>query len=150
MHSFWISAVWVFIRSLSSSSLFDSLISRNPSSCRITLHGPAPQPILHRNPVPQPIMYRDASIITSNDRPSGPLVETWLLVRPVFTIETVALRTIIHCRQSQPFFPTVHKERRLPMPFTSSCRFFPVLSSFLIMLEFIQQYLRCDLLLRHR
>jgi len=74
----------------------------------------------------------------------------WILIRSVFSIESVALWTIIYCRQSQPFFPTIHKERTLPMSFTSSCRLFPVLSSFFITLEFVQQHLRRELLLRHR
>ena len=100
--SFWIPVMWVFIWNLSSRNSFNPLIGRNSSSCRITQHGPTPQPIMHRKPAHQPIMHRDASIIISfsDDRPSRPLVETWLLVRSDFTVETVALWTVIHCRQS--------------------------------------------------
>ena len=93
----------------------------------------------------QRCVYHHLSL--SNDQPSRPLVKTWLLVRPVFTIETIALWTIIHCRQSQPFFPIVHKERTSPVPFMSSCRLFSVLSPFLITLELVQQHPGCDLLL---
>ena len=58
-------------------------------------------------------MYRDASIITSlsDDWPSRPLVEMWLLVRSVFTVETIAFWTVVHCWQSQAFLPIVHKEK---------------------------------------